>query len=210
MPSLRLVSTQLQRCDSKSEVSLRPTVGHPILLPIPFWGPRPNFCCCQTFTVSSIWGALFDERPDLSFVAVMVSNTCRDCRPRRSWWWLRWVGDRCKYVWHSLCLDVYRNVRNAARIMTAVCQHYVARSECSALKWKRCRRNTQLVSARSMRVPLTVFLRTGMPQAAWLHKWKRSLTMNTCWKLQIVDTFLVSSGATPVANGSASLFVIRL
>jgi hypothetical protein len=42
----------------------------------PIWGPRPDFCYCQTSAVLSMLGALSVERTSLSFTAVKISNTC--------------------------------------------------------------------------------------------------------------------------------------
>jgi hypothetical protein len=33
----------------------------------PIWGPRPDFCYCQTITGLWMWGALSDERTGMSF-----------------------------------------------------------------------------------------------------------------------------------------------
>jgi hypothetical protein len=48
----------------------RRSVGQLVLVSSPIWGPRPDFCYCQTFAVLSMWGALSDERTDLLFVAI--------------------------------------------------------------------------------------------------------------------------------------------
>jgi hypothetical protein len=53
----------------------RRSVGQPVLVSSTIWGPRPDFCYCQTFAVLSMWGALSEERKGLSFVAVTVSST---------------------------------------------------------------------------------------------------------------------------------------
>jgi hypothetical protein len=37
----------------------------------PIWGPRPDFCYCQTFAVLSMGGALSDERTGLSFMFIL-------------------------------------------------------------------------------------------------------------------------------------------
>jgi hypothetical protein len=45
----------------------RRSVGQSILVSRPIWGPRPDFCYCQTIVSMFMGGALFDERMDLSF-----------------------------------------------------------------------------------------------------------------------------------------------
>jgi hypothetical protein len=63
------------------KVTLRPTVSRPVSVSSHIWGPRPDFCYCQTFAVLSMWGALSDKRTGLSFVAAIVSSTWRiPCR----------------------------------------------------------------------------------------------------------------------------------
>jgi hypothetical protein len=76
--SLQLTSTAttLLNCLVRQvKVTLGPSVSRPVLLSSPIWGPRPDFCYCQTVTVLSMWGALSDERTGLSFVAVIISST---------------------------------------------------------------------------------------------------------------------------------------
>jgi hypothetical protein len=40
------------------------------------WGPRPDFYCCQTVVGLLMWGALSDERMDLSFTIAAVPRQC--------------------------------------------------------------------------------------------------------------------------------------
>jgi DNA-directed RNA polymerase subunit N (RpoN/RPB10) len=40
------------------------------------WSPRTDLCYFQTFAVLSMWGALSDERMDVSFTSVKISHTC--------------------------------------------------------------------------------------------------------------------------------------
>jgi hypothetical protein len=55
-------------CEVKSKVMLRPTVSRPIYLGVkPYWYTRPDFCYCQTVGGLLMWGALSEERMDLSF-----------------------------------------------------------------------------------------------------------------------------------------------
>jgi hypothetical protein len=44
------------------------SVGQSVLVQNPVWGPRPVFCYCQTVVGLLMWGALSDERTDLSLV----------------------------------------------------------------------------------------------------------------------------------------------
>jgi hypothetical protein len=60
--------------ESKSHYDRRSGVQS-VLVSSPIWGPRPNFCYCQTFTILSMWGTLSDEKTGLSFVAVIISCT---------------------------------------------------------------------------------------------------------------------------------------
>jgi hypothetical protein len=39
-----------------------------VLVSSPIRGRRPEFCCCQTIAVLSMWGALSDESTGLSFI----------------------------------------------------------------------------------------------------------------------------------------------
>jgi hypothetical protein len=41
----------------------------------PIWGLRPEFYYCQTIAGLLMWGALFDERTDLSFTIVLVLDS---------------------------------------------------------------------------------------------------------------------------------------
>jgi hypothetical protein len=59
---------------SKSHYDRR-SGGQAVLMSSPIWGTRPDFCYCHTFAVLSMWGALFNQRTGLSFVAVTVSVT---------------------------------------------------------------------------------------------------------------------------------------
>jgi hypothetical protein len=54
----------------KVKVMLRPTLSRPIFLRVkhPFGAPRPDFYYCQTVVGLLMWGALSDERTDLSFI----------------------------------------------------------------------------------------------------------------------------------------------
>jgi hypothetical protein len=58
--------------DCQAKVTLRPTVSRPVAL-----GVKTSFCYCQTVAILSMWGAFSDERLGLSFVAVIISSTCR-------------------------------------------------------------------------------------------------------------------------------------
>jgi hypothetical protein len=60
---------------SKSRYDRR-SVSQSVLVSSPIWGPRSDFCYCQTTAVLSMWGALSDERTGLSFTAVKISSTC--------------------------------------------------------------------------------------------------------------------------------------
>jgi hypothetical protein len=56
---------------------LRPTV----VLSSPIWGPRPDFCYCNTVAGLLMWGALSDERTGLSFgPSVSSAVACLQCR----------------------------------------------------------------------------------------------------------------------------------
>jgi hypothetical protein len=59
--------------ESKSHYDRR-SAGQTVLVSSQIWGPRPDFCYYQTVAVLSMWGALSDERTDVSFVAVIVSS----------------------------------------------------------------------------------------------------------------------------------------
>jgi hypothetical protein len=56
-----LEPTSQLTCKSKSHYD-RQSVGQSVLVSSPIWGPRPDFCYCQTFAVLSMWGALSDKR----------------------------------------------------------------------------------------------------------------------------------------------------
>jgi hypothetical protein len=56
---------------SQIKVMLRPTVSLPVCLGVkpPIWGPRPDFCYCQTVVVFFfMWGGLSDQRTGPSFI----------------------------------------------------------------------------------------------------------------------------------------------
>jgi hypothetical protein len=67
--------SRLLKFKSKSHYDRR-SVGHSVLVSNPIWGPRLNFCYCQTVAVLSLWGALSEERTGLSFNAVKISSSC--------------------------------------------------------------------------------------------------------------------------------------
>jgi hypothetical protein len=72
-PTSRFLHTPLTNFRSKSHYDRR-SVGQSVLGSSPISGPRPDFCYCQTFAVSSTWDALSDERTGLSFVTVIFSS----------------------------------------------------------------------------------------------------------------------------------------
>jgi hypothetical protein len=63
---------------SKSQCDWR-SVGQSVLVSSPIWGPRPDFCYCQTAVVLSMRGPLSDEKTGLSSVAATVSSTWHIC-----------------------------------------------------------------------------------------------------------------------------------
>jgi hypothetical protein len=76
LPGLSYQLLNLHNCNSQltqqklivSEVILRPTVSRQVsLVTTSIWGPRPDFCSCQTVVRLLKWGALSDERTGLSF-----------------------------------------------------------------------------------------------------------------------------------------------
>jgi hypothetical protein len=73
-PSLGFLSVRTCELQSwvKVKVTLRPMVSRPVIL-----GVKPHLGTKTIFMLLSIWGALSDERAGLSFVAVLVSSTCR-------------------------------------------------------------------------------------------------------------------------------------
>jgi hypothetical protein len=54
----------------------RQSVGQSVLVSSPIWGPRPDFCYCQTVAVLFMWGSPSDERTGLSFTALKISSPC--------------------------------------------------------------------------------------------------------------------------------------
>jgi hypothetical protein len=71
---LCLLPAQFYYKSSQSHYDRR-SVCQSVLVSSPIWSQRPAFCYCQTFMVSSMWGALCDERMGLSFVAVIVKTS---------------------------------------------------------------------------------------------------------------------------------------
>jgi hypothetical protein len=62
-PNILTFSTEL-----RVKFMLRPTVSWPVYLGVkPHLGPKTSFYYCQTFVGLLMWGALSDERTDLSF-----------------------------------------------------------------------------------------------------------------------------------------------
>jgi hypothetical protein len=53
------------------------SVGQPVLVSNPIWGPIPDFCYCQTFAVLWMKGALSDERTG-QLTIVRVSHVTTD------------------------------------------------------------------------------------------------------------------------------------
>jgi hypothetical protein len=68
---------------------LRPTVSRSICLDVkPLLGSRPDFCYCLTVAGLLIWGALSDDRTDLSFTTAAGPRQRSHSRfqiPRDSW-----------------------------------------------------------------------------------------------------------------------------
>jgi hypothetical protein len=57
---------QLIKSKSKSKLCYDPrSVGQPVSMSSRIWGPRPDFCYCQTVAGFFMWGALSDERTGL-------------------------------------------------------------------------------------------------------------------------------------------------
>jgi hypothetical protein len=77
-----LVATLKLRYDRRSSAS------QSILVSSPIWGPRPYFCYCQTVAGLLMWGALPDERMDLSytFAADPRQRSHSRVRAPRDWW----------------------------------------------------------------------------------------------------------------------------
>jgi hypothetical protein len=77
--------------DSESKSNLcydRRSVGHSLLVSSRIWGPRQDFCDCQTVAGLSMWGAVADERRNLSFTIAagpLQRNETRARVPRDSW-----------------------------------------------------------------------------------------------------------------------------
>jgi hypothetical protein len=68
--------SELTQSKSKSKPRYdRPSVGQSVSVSSPIWGPRPNFCYCQTVEVLLMLDALSHERKGLSFTAVKISST---------------------------------------------------------------------------------------------------------------------------------------
>jgi hypothetical protein len=57
------------------KVTLRLTVSQSVLVSSPIWGVWPGIYYCLTVIVLLLWGALSDERTDLSFVRVIVCSS---------------------------------------------------------------------------------------------------------------------------------------
>jgi hypothetical protein len=64
---------------------LRPTVSRPVCLMAPIWGLRPDFYSCQTVAGLLMWGALTDERTDLSFTIAAGPREGSHSRVRVPW-----------------------------------------------------------------------------------------------------------------------------
>jgi hypothetical protein len=49
-------------CQSQSYVTIDGQSAKSVLVSIPIWGPRPDFCYCHTVTSLLMWDAFSDER----------------------------------------------------------------------------------------------------------------------------------------------------
>jgi hypothetical protein len=70
VPSNCRLSTvsRLLSFNSKSKLYYdRRSAGRSVLVSSRIWGPRPDFCYCQTVTGLFMWDALSDEKTGLSF-----------------------------------------------------------------------------------------------------------------------------------------------
>jgi hypothetical protein len=71
--------TRLPACTTalaSKSCNYRQSVSQFALVSSPFWSRRPDFYCCQTVAVLSMWDALSDERVGLSFTMFIISSTC--------------------------------------------------------------------------------------------------------------------------------------
>jgi hypothetical protein len=63
----RLVRRLCLNCQTQSRIETDGRSPSLSRCQAPIWGPRPVFCYCQTVAGLLMWGALSDERADLSF-----------------------------------------------------------------------------------------------------------------------------------------------
>jgi hypothetical protein len=85
------MSSSLLSCSRHSKSKSyydRRSVGQSVLVSSPIWGPRPEFCYCQTFAGLLMWDVFSDERAGLSFIIAAGLRQRSNFRvrvPRDSW-----------------------------------------------------------------------------------------------------------------------------